>query len=77
MNPDFLSMLVVGAAALFAIDAACYLWLRSNAARFDRHLGRVEQIANSRVPRPRHLSAGTSEMRPVRSRGGKSVTSFN
>ena len=32
MNPNFLSILVLGTATAFVIDTACFLWLRHNAA---------------------------------------------
>lgn len=48
MNSDFLSLLIIGAATFLAMDAACYLWLRANAGRFDRQPVRIASIVDRR-----------------------------
>ncbi len=55
MNPDFLSLLVIGATTLFALDAACCLWLRSNAKRLNRravHVRTADQRGNRHMLAP-------------------------
>jgi len=49
MSTDFLSGLIVAAAALFAVDAACFAWLRAQSARAER-LVLAERIAKGGHP---------------------------
>jgi hypothetical protein len=45
MSPDILTIMMVGASALLAMDVACFIWLRSNAGRAERQPARVEHLA--------------------------------